>query len=270
MSGQEADQPCKKQKITASSGRSSQDDELKRFYRSWAWKREHRPDKERFHRPYKHTMVLPGSEVSITLSIRQKKFGPEGFASTVWDSAIVAAKYVEKWPELFAGKRCCDLSAGCGLVAVVMAKLGASAAATDLAPNLPLLIDNCKDNGVPDVAVVEHRWGCELQGDLSEPFDVIVACDVMYVDELVPDLVQSLLQLSFTGSTILIAHGRNRPAEPAFKLAAARHFAFELVPDDELDEVYQCSDVDVLRLRRLPAKSPPSQSEGAVAGPGIN
>jgi hypothetical protein len=34
----------------------------------------------------------------------------------VWDSAIVAAKYVEKWPQLFAGKRCCDLSAGCGLV----------------------------------------------------------------------------------------------------------------------------------------------------------
>jgi hypothetical protein len=28
-----------------------------------------------------------------------------------------------------------------------MAKLGASVAATDLAPNLPLLKDNCKDNG---------------------------------------------------------------------------------------------------------------------------
>jgi hypothetical protein len=31
--------------------------------------------------------------------------------------------------------------------AVVMAKLGAIVAATDLAPNLPLLGDNCKDNG---------------------------------------------------------------------------------------------------------------------------
>jgi hypothetical protein len=28
-----------------------------------------------------------------------------------------------------------------------MGKLGATVAATDLAPNLPLLIDNCKDNG---------------------------------------------------------------------------------------------------------------------------
>jgi hypothetical protein len=30
--------------------------------------------------------------------------------------------------------------------------------------------------GVPDVAVVEHCWGCEAEGQLSEPFDVIVAC----------------------------------------------------------------------------------------------
>eukprot|EP00882_Tetradesmus_deserticola_P029667 GHRQ01033253.1.p1 GENE.GHRQ01033253.1~~GHRQ01033253.1.p1 ORF type:complete len:160 (+),score=50.83 GHRQ01033253.1:167-646(+) len=108
--------------------------------------------------------------------------------------------------------------------------------------------------GVLDAAVVEHRWGCELHEVLAEPFDVIVACDVMYIDELVPDLVQSLLLLSHQGSIILIAHGRNRPAEPAFKLAAAQHFEVGLVPGDELDEVYQCSDVDVLRLRRLPVK----------------
>eukprot|EP00878_Enallax_costatus_P020815 GHUV01022015.1.p1 GENE.GHUV01022015.1~~GHUV01022015.1.p1 ORF type:complete len:122 (+),score=33.13 GHUV01022015.1:553-918(+) len=100
----------KKQKTDAA------DDDLKRFYRSWAWKREHRPDKDRFHRPYKHTITLPTSHTSTTLSIKQQKFGPEGFASTVWDSSIVMAKYIEKWPQQVAGKRCLDLSAGCGLV----------------------------------------------------------------------------------------------------------------------------------------------------------
>jgi hypothetical protein len=30
--------------------------------------------------------------------------------------------------------------------------------------------------GVPDVGVLEHRWGCEAEGPLAEPFDVIVAC----------------------------------------------------------------------------------------------
>jgi hypothetical protein len=85
----------------------------------------------------------------------------------------------------------------------------------------------------------------------------------MYIDELVPDLVKSLVLLSHPGSTILIAHGRNRPAEPAFRKAAAQHFSIELVPRDELDDVYQCSDVDVLRLRRLPVKDENGATEGS-------
>lgn len=78
--------------------------------------------------------------------------------------------------------------------------------------------------------------------------------DVMYVQELVPPLLQSLLSLTDSNTTVLIAHGRNRWAEPDFKAAAAQHFSIELVPGCELDAVYQCSDVDVLRLRRLVAE----------------
>ena len=34
----------------------------------------------------------------------------------VWDSSIVMAKYFERWGKRWQGKRCLDLSAGCGLV----------------------------------------------------------------------------------------------------------------------------------------------------------
>ena len=34
----------------------------------------------------------------------------------MWDSSIVVAKYFEKIQEGLQGKRCLDLSAGCGLV----------------------------------------------------------------------------------------------------------------------------------------------------------
>jgi hypothetical protein len=87
----------------------------------------------------------------------------------------------------------------------------------------------------------------------------------MYIDELVPDLVKSLLLLSHQGSTIFIAHGRNRPAEPAFKRAAAQHFEIELVPGEELDEVYQCSDVDVLQLLRRPAAATINEEKEAAS-----
>lgn len=86
-------------------------DDTSKFLRAWAWKREHRPDKVRFDKPYIHNMVQP----CTTLTLKQSKFDAEGFASTVWDSSIVVAKYIERWNNRWAGKQCLDLSAGCGL-----------------------------------------------------------------------------------------------------------------------------------------------------------
>lgn len=72
----------------------------------------------------------------------------------------------------------------------------------------------------------------------------------MYVQELIQPLLQSLTALSNTSTTILVAHGRNRPAEADFMALTAADFTVQLLQGCELDEVYQCSDVDVLRLRR--------------------
>ena len=161
-----------------------------------------------------------------------------------------------------------------------------------------------------------------------EPFDLVVGCDLMYVAEAIPALVESLRALAALGrgrggetgggdggggggggaassvgvggggrrgeragggaggsgsaaaaaaaagadanasdgagaapgqfppppwpaAEVLIAHGRNRGAEPAFLEACRGVFDIARVPPGELDGVYQCSDVDVLRLRLL-------------------
>lgn len=55
---------------------------------------------------------------------------------------------LERHQELVAGRAVLDLSAGCGLVAIVATRLGARrTVATDLEPNLPLLRRNCERNG---------------------------------------------------------------------------------------------------------------------------
>jgi len=80
-------------------------------------------------------------------------------------------------------------------------------------------------------------------------FQLVVATDVMYVHEAVPALLDALRALSEApGAEVLLAHGRNRPAEAAFLAAAAPHFAVEEVPEAELHDVYRCLDVTVLRL----------------------
>ena len=74
----------------------------------------------RFVRPYIHIIHAGnGGEGEARLTVGQARFKAEGFASTVWDSSIVLAKYFERWRHVYAGRRCLDLSAGCGLVGIL-------------------------------------------------------------------------------------------------------------------------------------------------------
>ena len=75
--------------------------------------------------------------------------------------------------------------------------------------------------------------------------------DVMYIADAVGPLLATLAAVSSKRTEILLAHGRNRQAEARFLQACAGSFLVERVPGQELDAVYQCSDVDVLRLRRV-------------------
>ncbi len=73
----------------------------------------------------------------------------------------------------------------------------------------------------------------------------------MYLEDLVRPLVASLAAMSHEGCNIYIAYGRNRQAEGAFLKACSGSFACEDVPEEQLHPIYQCSDVRVLKLRKL-------------------
>jgi hypothetical protein len=72
----------------------------------------------------------------------------------------------------------------------------------------------------------------------------------MYIEGAIPALAATLRAVSDGATEILLAHGRNRQAEPAFLRACVGKFTAEDVPSSELDAVYQCTDVRVLRLRK--------------------
>lgn len=227
------------------------------FLRTWLWKREAKSDKERFDTPYSdYTFANGAAEQQLVL--QQRRYHAEGFASTVWDSAIVLAKLLERRGS-FNGVAV-ELGSGCGLVSTVLALLGARVVATDLEPNLALLQLNLTANtrDAPGTAsTAPLAWGRapaeHVLAELGGSVDLVVATDIMYIHEAVPDLVATLAVLTGAGTTVLLAHGRNRPAEAAFLEAAAQAglSARELLPS-ELHPVYQCLDVSVLELRRQP------------------
>ena len=78
----------------------------------------------------------------------------------------------------------------------------------------------------------------------------------MYIEELVQPLLISLHALSHDTSEVYLAHGRNRQAEGAFLKASSGRFSHMDVPGEQLHNVYQCSDVRVLKLTRLAHTSP--------------
>mmetsp|Transcript_25216 Transcript_25216/g.54876 ORF Transcript_25216/g.54876 Transcript_25216/m.54876 type:complete len:296 (-) Transcript_25216:193-1080(-) len=216
--------------------------------RAWRWKREHLSDSERFGQPYYYpSETSTGPEM---LCIKQAPFSVEGFASTVWDSSIVMAKHIEKVAGAFKGKRCVELGAGCGLVGVVLARVGAEVTLTDLRQNLPLLQENV--SGYP-VDVQELTWGKPVEGLVKGTggFDVVVGCDLMYIREAVPALCNTLVELSGPKTRILFAYGRNRFAEEEFLEAIAGVFSMQDLEESELDDIHRAEDVRVCLLQRL-------------------
>ena len=123
---------------------------------------------------------------------------------------------------------------------------------TDYPENIPLLDSNCVSNNLTEVATTMPLiWG--IDPDLEEnDCDIILGTDIMYYDDAVKPLLATLQSLSGRHTRIFMAYGRNRQAEDRF-MRAIEEFKFKLkhVPEAELDDVYQCEDVDVYELNTI-------------------
>jgi len=98
------------------------------------------------------------------------------------------------------------------------------------------------------VSTAPLTWGHKLALEIST-FDVILATDVMYYDDAVEPLLLTLQALSGKNTRIVMSYGRNRQAEATFMRAVGEsNFSVRKITDSELDDVYQCIDVDVYEL----------------------
>jgi predicted nicotinamide N-methyase len=224
-------------------------------------KREYLSYEQKHLEPYEHTLRVASrssmratraaARERVTLTIAQRPYTTQGFASTVWDSAIVLARLLEREPALVRGQRVVELGAGCGLPGIVAASLGAaSVALTDFATNLPLLEVNLRAAGVrARASTAPLEWGAAPPAGLRGSCDVVLGADLMYVPEAAALLVQTARELLAPGGVLLLSYGRNRSAEPDVRAAAAcAGFLVSEVADARLDPDCLCEDVTVLSL----------------------
>ena len=160
------------------------------------------------------------------------------------------SKFLERQGErLVKGCRCLDLSAGCGLVAAVLShQRPLFVMATDLPKNLPLLRRNCQENAdAVEICVAAHVWGETVD---EAPFDLVVACDVMYDAANVTSLVSSLDAFMKDDAVALVCHGRNAHAEDAFLHRCQHRFVLSRLEWDAFDPDFRSEEISCLILRR--------------------
>ncbi|XP_010037039.2 protein N-lysine methyltransferase METTL21A [Eucalyptus grandis] len=170
--------------------------------------------------------------------------------SVMWDSGIVLGKFLEHAVDsrmlLLQGKKVVELGSGCGLVGCISALLGAQVVLTDLPDRLRLLRKNVEtnlkhDNMRGSAVVKELIWGDDPDRDLIEPLpDYVLGSDVIYSEGAVEDLMETLLQLSGTQTTIILAGElRNDSILEYFLDAAMKYFVVGRVDQAQFHPDYR-------------------------------
>jgi predicted nicotinamide N-methyase len=125
---------------------------------------------------------------------------PPPFWAFAWAGGQALARYLLDHPATVRGRRVLDFASGSGLVAIAAARAGAaSVEAADIDPfAASAILLNARANAV----AVEIRAGDLLDSD--EGWDVILAGDICYEQDLAGRVVAWLSSLERRGATVLI------------------------------------------------------------------
>ena len=148
--------------------------------------------------------------------------------TSLWDSSFVFVRHLDAEAGSSTGalsrdrlsiSRVVELGAGCGLSGMACAAYGADVTFTDKADVMAHLEANVTNNFKGDEAVLERlqfipfSWGTDpVAAGLSPPYSIVLATDVVYMRSQINPLIDALLSLSDSKSTIVVAIERRDEA----------------------------------------------------------
>ncbi|CDP15877.1 unnamed protein product [Coffea canephora] len=192
--------------------------------------------------------------------------------TSVWPCSLVLVKFAERWlPSTaaagnnnpyadllnFTGKRGIELGAGCGVGSMGLYLLGLNdIVVTDIAPVMPALKHNLKRNKPvlkKALKTAQLYWANEAQAKALGPqsFDVVVAADVVYIEESVGPLVETMVKLVAEDGVVLLGYQVRSPeAHLLFWEKCGEVFEIEKIPHEHLHPEYAYEETDVYVLRK--------------------
>uniref|UniRef100_A0A7N0VLC6 Uncharacterized protein n=1 Tax=Kalanchoe fedtschenkoi TaxID=63787 RepID=A0A7N0VLC6_KALFE len=206
-----------------------------------------------------------------TLSFQQDN-GSMHVGTSVWPCSLVLVKFVERWHSTapgapnpyseilnFADKRAIELGTGCGVAGMGLYLLGLKdVVLTDIAPVMPALKRNMKRNKQTlgkNLKIAQLYWenGKQMEA-LNPPFDVVVAADVVYIEESARHLVKAMEELVKDGGVVLLGYQVRSPeAHKVFWEMVEVGFRVEKVKHEDLHPEYAYEETDVYVLRKKTA-----------------
>ncbi|KAG8498339.1 hypothetical protein CXB51_007152 [Gossypium anomalum] len=208
------------------------------------------------------------------LSIQQDN-GSFHVGTSVWPCSLVLAKFVERWApssptttthnpyyDLLdfhtCRRRAIELGTGCGAAGMAFHLLGLQdIILTDISPVMPALKHNLKRNKPVlgknmKTSILYWNNKDQIRG-VNPPFDVVIAADVVYIEESVGHLVGAMEALVSDDGVILLGYQLRSPeADKLFWEMSEKVFLIEKVPHQDLhpDYAYEETDVYVFRKKK--------------------
>lgn len=199
--------------------------------------------------------------------------------TSVWPSSLVLVKWIEHvfeqgissvceglTPATFSGKKGVDLGTGCGVAGLGLALLGLNCLLTDISPVMPALRRNFKKNvgstslgsagkanvKAGKVKVATLYWGNDKQIEaLKPPFDYVIAADVVYLENIVQPLLETMSALAGPKTIILLGYQiRQAEAHELFWRLCPEYFVVQQVPREELHPEYCWQENEVYVLKK--------------------
>lgn len=174
----------------------------------------------------------------------------------VWEAGACLAEYLMQHSDCVRGRRVIELGAGVGLTGLIAAAIGAEsvhmtdytdATLENLSYNVSInnkwLADRGIDTGAVSIGNLE--WGEYAEHDCcSHPADVLIAADVVYTVQCIPDLVATVSKFLSSGDTKLALFAttyRNRSTFALFERELGKkHISCAYKSQDEMPYVFPC------------------------------
>jgi predicted nicotinamide N-methyase len=173
-------------------------------------------------------------------------------SSTVWDSSVILAKFLEKH-RLVDGRKCLELGAGRGVVGLCCGILNAEMVImTDVEQAVQKLRIAIECNRLTNVEAQVLDWHEPYQFNCQ--FDYILLADVVWVSKLVQPLLDTLDSLHESNSTkILMAHQTRSILcdQQFFDGLRGKGFHFTTIAKDMCDPIYVKDSVTIYEISRL-------------------